>query len=59
SLADFSRHCSDSATRDLARSLADAALLATAHQPKPLRLLTRLARAENITRWTLLRAALS
>ena len=58
-LGDFARHCSDVATRDMARSLSDRLRRHSARQPKPLRILTRLARAKNITRWTLLRAALS
>jgi phytoene synthase len=58
-LADFARHCSDLPTRGLARGLADEALRNTPRQPKPLRVLTSLARAENFTRWTLLRAALN
>lgn len=58
-LADFSRHCSNTATRDLARTLADALLSEMPRQPKPLRVLASLARARDITRWTLLRAALS
>lgn len=58
-LADFSRHCSNAATRDLARSVADALLHRAPRQPKALRVLTNLARANQITRWTLLRAALS
>jgi phytoene synthase len=58
-LADFARHCSDAATRELARSIANALLAKVSRQPKPLRILTNLARTENFTRWTLLRAALS
>lgn len=58
-LADFSRHCSDTATRDLARTLADGSLRNVPRQAKPLRVLTNLARANQFTRWTLLRAALS
>jgi phytoene synthase len=58
-LADFARHCSDPTTRDRARRMAHATLAASRpQQPKPLRILARLARAETFTRWTLLRASL-
>lgn len=57
-LADFASHCSDPATRDLARDMADRALDRPGRQPKALRVLTSLARVRHITRWTLLRAAL-
>jgi phytoene synthase len=58
-LADFARHCSDEKTAERARTLARPMLDTTLRQPKPLRILTRLARVPEITRWTLLRAALS
>jgi phytoene synthase len=58
-LADFARHCSDPTTRDLARGMADHLLRGRPRQPKPLRVLANLARAHHITRWTLLRVALS
>ncbi len=58
-LADFARHCSDPATACRARALADAALAVRSHrQPRPLRILAKLAAARHISRWTLLRAAL-
>jgi 15-cis-phytoene synthase len=57
-LADFARHCSDETTRELAWQMATAKLRKHARQPKPLRILTRLATVKNHTRWTLLRAAL-
>ncbi|WP_415642669.1 squalene/phytoene synthase family protein [Sphingomonas antarctica] len=58
-LADFARHCTDTETRSRARRMADTALsLRLSGQPKPLRVMARLARAEAITRWTLVRAAL-
>ena len=58
-LADFARHCSDPLTADRARQLAEPLLRKAERQPKSLRVLTRLAQPGNITRWTLLRAALS
>ncbi len=58
-LADFARNCSDAPTRGLARMMADRALRCPPRQPKPLRVLTSLARTGQIKRWTLLRAALS
>lgn len=58
-LADFARHCTDKSTATLARRLADDALSGNlSGQSKPARILTRLARATTISRWTLLRAAL-
>lgn len=58
-LADFARHCSDAETTQRALELAQPMLATVLPQPKPLRILTQLAKQEKITRWTLLRAALS
>jgi 15-cis-phytoene synthase len=58
-LADFARHCSDPVTAERARQLAEPMLRSTLRQAKPLRVLTSLAKVKNISRWTLLRAALS